>query len=194
MLDLQDLNKELDEMITEEEVKQLGLEEDMDDLEKAIIDKDRADFFIKKIKESQQEIEAIDSACDEKIEFYKNKIDAYRNNRKKEILNDNKYFSYILERYTRTELEGSKKKSIPLTFGTLQLRKTPEKYEYDDKEMLSYLQENKLDDYINIKESKSVDKKKLKEDLTYINDTVYFKGQPLENVSHIESQINFSIK
>ena len=87
MLDLQDLNKELDEMITEEEVKQLGLEEDMDDLEKAIIDKDRADFFIKKIKESQQEIEAIDSACDEKIEFYKNKIDEYRNNRKKEILN-----------------------------------------------------------------------------------------------------------
>ena len=129
MLDLQDLNKELDEMITEEEVKQLGLEEDMDDLEKAIIDKDRADFFIKKIKESQQEIEAIDSACDEKIEFYKNKIDAYRNNRKKEILNVINYFSSILERYTRTELEGSKKKSIPLTFGTLQLRKTPEKYE-----------------------------------------------------------------
>ena len=60
--------------------------------------------------------------------------------------------------------------------------------------MLSYLQENKLDDYINIKESKSVDKKKLKEDLTYMNDTVYFKGQPLENVSHIEPQINFSIK
>ena len=194
MLDLQDLNKELDEMITEEEVKQLGLEEDMDDLEKAIIDKDRADFFIKKIKESQQEIEAIDSACDEKIEFYKNKIDEYRNNRKKEILNVINYFSSILERYTRTELEGSKKKSIPLTFGTLQLRKIPEKYEYDDKEMLSYLQENKLDDYINIKESKSVDKKKLKEDLTYMNDTVYFKGQPLENVSHIEPQINFSIK
>ena len=194
MLDLQDLNKELDEMITEEEVKQLGLEEDMDDLEKAIIDKDRADFFIKKIKESQQEIEAIDSACDEKIEFYRNKIDEYRNNRKKEILNVINYFSSILERYTRTELEGSKKKSIPLTFGTLQLRKTQEKYEYDDKEMLSYLQENKLDDYINTKETKSVDKKKLKEDLTYMNDTVYFKGQPLENVSHIESQINFSIK
>ena len=194
MLDLQDLNKELDEMITEEEVKQLGLEEDINDLENAIIDKDRADFFIKKIKESQQEIEAIDSACDEKIEFYRNKIDEYRNNRKKEILNVINYFSSILERYTRTELEGSKKKSIPLTFGTLQLRKTQEKYEYDDKEMLSYLQENKLDDYINIKESKSVDKKKLKEDLTYMNDTVYFKGQPLENVSHIESQINFSIK
>lgn len=194
MLDLQDLNKELDEMITEEEVKQLGLEEDINDLENAIIDKDRADFFIKKIKESQQEIEAIDSACDEKIEFYKNKIDEYRNNRKKEILNIINYFSSILERYTRTELEGSKKKSIPLTFGTLQLRKTQEKYEYDDKEMLSYLQENKLDDYINTKETKSVDKKKLKEDLTYMNDTVYFKGQPLENVSHIESQINFSIK
>lgn len=194
MLDLQDLNKELDEMITEEEVKQLGLEEDINDLENAIIDKDRADFFIKKIKESQQEIEAIDSACDEKIEFYRNKIDEYRNNRKKEILNVINYFSSILERYTRTELEGSKKKSIPLTFGTLQLRKTQEKYEYDDKEMLSYLQENKLDDYINTKETKSVDKKKLKEDLTYMNDTVYFKGQPLENVSHIESQINFSIK
>ena len=194
MLDLQDLNKELDEMITEEEVKQLGLEEDINDLENAIIDKDRADFFIKKIKESQQEIEAIDSACDEKIEFYKNKIDEYRNNRKKEILNIINYFSSILERYTRTELEGSKKKSIPLTFGTLQLRKTQEKYEYDDKEMLSYLQENKLDDYKNTKETKSVDKKKLKEDLTYMNDTVYFKGQPLENVSHIESQINFSIK
>ena len=153
MLDLQDLNKELDEMITEEEVKQLGLEEDINDLENAIIDKDRADFFIKKIKESQQEIEAIDSTCDEKIEFYRNKIDEYRINRKKEILNVINYFSSRLERYTRSELEGSKKKSIPLTFGTLQLRKTPEKYEYDDKEMLSYLQENKLDDYINIKES-----------------------------------------
>ena len=57
---------------------------------------------------------------------------AYRNNRKKEILNVINYFSSILERYTRTELEGSKKKSIPLTFGTLQLRKIPEKYEYDD--------------------------------------------------------------
>lgn len=125
------------DFIEDEEIEELGLEE----LQKEgfrIETREQAEYFVRKIKEWQEEEKAIKAYAKDYKEKQKEKIERWEESKINEFsFQMNRYMS-MLEEYAKSELEGSKKKNVKLVEGTLQFRAAQPKYEYGD-ELLSHL-------------------------------------------------------
>ena len=101
---MEDLLSEIDE----QETKELYLDQVQD---RGITNDDQADFFIRRYKALVDTCCNINDAADRKISDYETKVEAWRESQLKNYQYTLEYIRGMLETYTRTRLEGSKKKS-----------------------------------------------------------------------------------
>ena len=104
------------------------------------------------------------------------------------------FFENALKTYTLKELEGSKKKSIKLPYGTLSIKKQHDKYEYDEKEILQWLKEYNQEKFIETKVVESINKKELKKEAYYNNGSLYIDNIPVRGITVTPQGDKFEIK
>ena len=157
---LEELNAAIAEYEKNEYEKELtgDIEED-----KYVINNDSmANYFCKLIKQLEEKINEINLHTDNEIEKIRIVYDNFRNEEVLKLTKQIDYYTGMLETYAYKSLEGTKKKSIKLPYGTLQIRKQQPEIKYED-EALEWLKENKPE-YVTIKETSSINKTKLKKD------------------------------
>lgn len=185
------LNSLFDE-ITEEEVKELGIE--IENERFAITSDEQANFFLRRLQEIREEKDKINTTCNNEIERFKSKVNNFR---AKEILsleNTENFFSTLLESYAKKQLETSKKKTLKLPFGTMSFKKGQRKIVYDDEVLNKFIKENNLKEFIRIKEE--INKSEIKKALEFNEETgvALLKGQVVQGITTSPGEEKFSIK
>lgn len=170
---MDDFLRELQAAVEKEERESMGLQDMTGDAEqdRRLIDCDsKADYFIKLVKKSQEEIDKINDYVDQEIEKTRIIYDNYRNEEVAKRQKQIDYFKFMLETYTIDSLEGKKARSIKLPHGVLQIRKQQPTITVTD-ETLEWLI-NKKPELVKTetKVKKSIDKNKLKKD-SFVNDS-----------------------
>lgn len=184
------LNALFDE-ITEEEVKELGIE--INDEKFAITSDEQANFFLRRLEEIRSEKDKINNACNNEIERFVNKVNSFRAKETLSLDNTEKYFICLLESYARKQLEGSKKKSLKLPFGTMSFKKGQRKMVYEDEALMTYIKNNNLVDFIRTKEE--INKAELKKAVELQEDgNVTLNGQVVEGITTLPAEETFSVK
>lgn len=186
------LMDELKESVMEDEAKQLGLvDHELDDTYR-ILDVSGANFFLKRLEELTFEETEINSMCDDEITKYTERVNKFRDEKLKTILNTKAYFKKLLERYAEGELSGSNKKSIKLPFGTLQFRKVGSQYSYEDEKLLKYLTDNKLTTYISVNETPN--KAELKKAASIRDGKLFIGDKEVDGVTVSDGSTSFDVK
>ena len=129
--------------------------------------KSDADFYLKQINKLIQQKEEINKFVDQEVERQLKLYQEYREDRIRPLDNQIAYYEEALRTFTLNEYAENNKKTIKLPNGTLTIKKQQPKYIYDDKQVLEFLQQNKLNDYIRTKTE--VNKKDLKKNATVNN-------------------------
>lgn len=186
-----DILESLFDEITEEEVKELGIE--IENERFAITSDEQANFFLRRLQEVRSEKDKINTTCNNEIERFTTKVNNFR---AKEILsleNTENYFNGLLEAYAKKQLEGSKKKSLKLPFGTMSFKKGQRKMVYDDEAVMNFIKSNSLNEFIRIKEE--INKADLKKAVTVNEDgIVTYNGQVVEGVTTLPGEESFTVK
>lgn len=195
-MDMMDFIKDLNEFRNDKEAEELAIKLSGDlGSDRSIIDTpSKANYFIKLLKEIYTEIEQVNSFADEEIRRATEQINEFRQDRVKSLNGQVHYYETMLRDYTEREIQGSKKKSVKLPYGTLQIKKTPAKYVYDDALAKDFLVAN-LPDFITKKETVSIDKAGLKK-VGSLNDNGDFvvNGLVVPGVAVIEQEDGFTVK
>lgn len=186
-----DILESLFDEITEAEVKELGIEIENDRF--AITSDEQANFFLRRLQEVRSEKDKINQTCNNEIERFTTKVNNFR---AKEILsleNTENYFNGLLEEYAKKQLEGSKKKSLKLPFGTMSFKKGQRKMVYEDETLMNFIKNNSLNDFIRIKEE--INKSELKKAVAISEDgTVTLNGTIVEGVTTLPGEESFTVK
>lgn len=186
-----DILESLFEEITEAEVRELGIE--IENERFAITNDEQANFFLRRLQDIRSEKDKINQTCNNEIERFTTKVNNFR---AKEILsldNTENYFNALLEAYAKKQLEGTKKKSFKLPFGTMSFKKGQRKMVYEDETLMSFIKNNNLNEFIRTKEE--INKSELKK-VVAINDDgiVTYNGQVVEGVTTLPGEESFTIK
>lgn len=189
-----ELLKDLDNEVTDKEVEELEI--NLEDNAFEITNENQADFFLRKIKELQEENDAINSACDLKIKLYNEKVNEFREKNVKQNKNTIEYFTNLLQSYANNVIkENPKKKSIKLPFGTLQYKKQAANFSYtDEQSVVKFLENLNLNQYINVTTKESLKKTELKKNLVVYEDGIFLDGHRIPNTEYIPEEQKFSIK
>ena len=147
MIDILEYLKEIED---EEDFIPDFEEEANEDKDCVIKDDATAERFIKRYKEVVKETDEAKLYAENYVIDAKQKADKYLDSVTKPL---NYQMSYI---YNQLKMYASKqrkegKKSIKYINGTLKFKKSPEKYSYDDDELLKFLKDNGLEDFMNVK-------------------------------------------
>ena len=185
------LIEELKEFIIEEEAKDLHIENLDENFQ--ILDDETANFFLKRLYEINQEKEEIVSLCDKEIEKHNQIVNTFREEKLKSFENVESYYKYLLEQYASSKLQGQTKvKSVKLPFGTLQFRKSPSQYTYDNDLLIKYLKDNNLNHLISIVESPN--KKEIKKEGSEKDGKLIIDGQEVEGIDIQPGEVKFDVK
>ena len=186
-----DILEALFDEITEEEVKELGIE--IDNEKFAITSDEQANFFLRRLEEVRSEQDKINVTCNNEIERFTKKVNSFRAKELLSLENTEKYFISLLETYAKKQLEGSKKKSIKLPFGTMSFKKGQRKMVYEDDVLMNFIKSNSLNDFIRIKEE--INKSELKKAIKLEEDgSVTLHGTVVEGATSLPAEEKFSIK
>lgn len=186
-----DILEALFDEITEEEVKELGIE--IDNEKFAITSDEQANFFLRRLEEVRSEQDKINVTCNNEIERFTKKVNSFRAKELLSLENTEKYFISLLETYAKKQLEGSKKKSIKLPFGTMSFKKGQRKMVYEDDVLMNFIKSNSLNDFIRIKEE--INKSELKKAIKLEEDgSVTLHGTVVEGATSLPAEETFSIK
>ena len=165
------MNKDKDELFMDEleqfmlkaEVEELKvkLAEDVEEDGTLLVKNNSdADFYLRQINKLKEQKEEINKFVDQELERQMRLYQQYREDRIRPLDNQIAFYEEALKTFAMNEYAETNKKTIKLPNGTLSIRKQPPKYIYNDEEVLSFLKENNLNDYIRVKEE--VNKKDLK--------------------------------
>ena len=165
------MNKDKDELFMDEleqfmlkaEVEELKvkLAEDVEEDGTLLVKNNSdADFYLRQINKLKEQKEEINKFVDQELERQMRLYQQYREDRMRPLDNQIAFYEEALKTFAMNEYAETNKKTIKLPNGTLSIRKQPPKYIYNDEEVLSFLKENNLNDYIRVKEE--VNKKDLK--------------------------------
>ena len=165
------MNKDKDELFMDEleqfmlkaEVEELKvkLAEDVEEDGTLLVKNNSdADFYLRQINKLKEQKEEINKFVDQELERQMRLYQQYREDRIRPLDNQIAFYEEALRTFAMNEYAETNKKTIKLPNGTLSIRKQPPKYIYNDEEVLSFLKENNLNDYIRVKEE--VNKKDLK--------------------------------
>ena len=165
------MNKDKDELFMDEleqfmlkaEVEELKvkLAEDVEEDGTLLVKNNSdADFYLRQINKLKEQKEEINKFVDQELERQMRLYQQYREDRIRPLDNQIAFYEEALKTFAMNEYAETNRKTIKLPNGTLSIRKQPPKYIYNDEEVLSFLKENNLNDYIRVKEE--VNKKDLK--------------------------------
>ena len=101
---MEDLLNELKASISEQEEKELGLDQEIPEDFK-ILDEKTANFFMKKLVEINQEMDEINQMCDAEIESVTQKVNTFRKSKIDSLTSTVQYFNNLLENYAKIQLE-----------------------------------------------------------------------------------------
>ena len=165
------MNKDKDELFMDEleqfmlkaEVEELKvkLAEDVEEDGTLLVKNNSdADFYLRQINKLKEQKEEINKFVDQELERQMRLYQQYREDRMRPLDNQIAFYEEALKTFAMNEYNETNRKTIKLPNGTLSIRKQPPKYIYSDEEILNFLKENNLNNYIRTKEE--VNKKDLK--------------------------------
>ena len=160
---------ELEQFMLKAEVEELKvkLAEDVEEDGTLLVKNNSdADFYLRQINKLKEQKEEINKFVDQELERQMRLYQQYREDRMRPLDNQIAFYEEALRTFAMNEYAETNRKTIKLPNGTLSIRKQPPKYIYNDEEVLSFLKENNLNDYIRVKEE--VNKKDLKK-VTQVN-------------------------
>lgn len=168
--------------IVDEEVRQEGFKVD---------DASKAEWALKKIAEDKLEMEKFQSVCKAMIEEYQSKIhqaeqrfQASTNWLKLEL---KEYFNTQKKKVTKTQ------ESVKLPSGTLKLKYSKPKFVRNEELLTKWLKENKLDDFVKVKET--ADWAGLKKTINVSGDSVITEdGEIVEGIVVEQTEPEFVVE
>ena len=197
------MNKDKDELFMDEleqfmlkaEVEELKvkLAEDVEEDGTLLVKNNSdADFYLRQINKLKEQKEEINKFVDQELERQMRLYQQYREDRMHPLDNQIAFYEEALRTFAMNEYAETNKKTIKLPNGTLSIRKQPPKYIYNDEEVLSFLKENNLNDYIRVKEE--VNKKDLKK-ATQINNNnqMMINGKEVPGVVVVPQDDKFEV-
>ena len=151
-----------------------------------------ADFYLRQINKLKEQKEEINKFVDQELERQMRLYQQYREDRIRPLDNQIAFYEEALRTFAMNEYAETNRKTIKLPNGTLSIRKQPPKYIYNDEEVLSFLKENNLNDYIRVKEE--VNKKDLKK-ATQINNNnqMMINGKEVPGVVVVPQDDKFEV-
>lgn len=187
--------QELNDSINEEEQKALNIKFNQDAEDSKFINNDsQANYFCKLVADLQTERQSKNDFIDSEIKRVLNHYEEFRNQENRKIDQKIDFFKKALEVYAMEQLSGTKKKSIKLPYGTLGFKKQQDKFEYSDELILEWLKSNKQNDFITVKTTEAIDKKKLKKDGFVNNGRLFINNIPVDGVIVSSQEDKFEIK
>ena len=151
-----------------------------------------ADFYLRQINKLKEQKEEINKFVDQELERQMRLYQQYREDRMRPLDNQIAFYEEALKTFAMNEYAETNRKTIKLPNGTLSIRKQPPKYIYNDEEVLSFLKENNLNDYIRVKEE--VNKKDLKK-ATQVNNNnqMIIDGKEVADVVVVPQDDKFEV-
>jgi hypothetical protein len=144
MNELQELEiQEAEEFIMDEEEGCLGSEHRF-----KITNLDQVNWALRKLAAYKAKAGEINSLAEAEIE----RIKSWQERELKKLEDSRKFFEGLLEEYHRSRIaQNPKEKTISTPYGKLQIKKVPQKWNYDDSKLLEWLKKNRPE-LIRIKE------------------------------------------
>ena len=151
-----------------------------------------ADFYLRQINKLKEQKEEINKFVDQELERQMRLYQQYREDRMRPLDNQIAFYEEALRTFAMNEYAETNRKTIKLPNGTLSIRKQPPKYIYSDEEVLSFLKENNLNDYIRVKEE--VNKKDLKKAAKITNNNqMMIDGKEIPGVVVVPQDDKFEV-
>lgn len=156
-----------------------------------INDLESANWCFKKIKILKKELFEKEFFAQNEIEKMKN----YIKNEKEIIESSIQYFENLIKMYVEERLEENPKFKLSLPEGTASFGKEQIKIHYDDDQMLEFVKNNKMDNFITKNITEKLNKKEFNNFLKVTEDgqVVTEDGEIIEN-AYIEKFRNFNLK
>lgn len=186
---------ELEEFMLAAELEELQvkLADDTEEDTLMIKNKSDADFYVKQINKLRQQKEEINEFVDGEIERQLRMYEEYRKKSLKPLDSQIAFYEEALKTFTLNEYEQTGKKSIKLPNGTLGIKKQQPKYVYNDEEVLEFLRNNDMNDYIRMKPE--LNKKDLKKNsIVNSNNELIIDGKVVPGVDVIPQDDKFEVK
>lgn len=186
---------ELEEFMLAAEMEELQvkLADDIEDNTLMIKNKSDADFYIRQINKLRKQKEEINEFVDGEVERQLKMYEEYRQKSLRPLDSQIAFYEEALKTFTLNEFEQTGKKSIKLPNGTIGIKKQQPKYIYNDEEVLSFLQENELNEYIRMKPE--LNKKDLKKNaMVNSNNELVINGQTVPGVVVVPQDDKFEVK
>lgn len=154
--------------------------------------KSDADFYLRQINKLKQQKEEINKFVDQEVERQLKLYQQYREDRTRPLDSQIAFYENALKTFALNEYTETGKKTMKLPNGTLSIKKQQPKYVYNDEQVLEFLQENKLNDYIRTKSE--VNKKDLKKNAAINNNNeLVIDGKIVPGVVVIPQEDKFEV-
>lgn len=190
--------EQLLEFMEELELEQTGIKvEEVNSDTFKIQTKDQANFFLKKLEEVREQRQEIINTADREIAIVKARVEAWKEKELRSADGSEQYFLGLLEQFYLTEnaeVEESKRKKLKLPYGNIGYRKVADKYVYDDEALLKFFQDNKLKQFIRIKEEPNKADLKKDADVTVQDGHLLYKGNEIAGVEIVPQDPVFEVK
>lgn len=152
---------------------------------------DQANYFARKLRELREERAEAEAAAKKQLDAYKERVDQWLTGVSNPLVNQETRLLNLLETFASEKLNGTKKKSLKLIEGTLQFRSQGDKFEYDDKALLAYAEDN-LKDFV--KRAPSVDKAGLKQEVKVKGGRAFYKDVEIAGITVMPQPDKFDVK
>lgn len=196
MINENEFINELEGYLLSEEAKELEIGITGEEEETPVIDSpQKANFFLKLIKNIDEDMESINNLCDEEITKTTDRVNTYREAQLSSLANQKEYFLKILKNYTEAMFLNSKKKNIKLPNGTLAMTKQQPLWEYEDDEIISYLKQHNLNDLLTVEVKEKINKKDLKKSVEVDDDGhAVINGEVMPGIKITTREDKFTVK
>ena len=197
------MNKDKDELFMDEleqfmlkaEVEELKvkLAEDVEEDGTLLVKNNSdADFYLRQINKLKEQKEEINKFVDQELERQMRLYQQFREDKIRPLDNQIAFYEEALKTFAMNEYNETNRKTIKLPNGTLSIRKQPPKYIYSDEEVLNFLKENNLNNYIRTKEE--VNKKDLKKAAKITNNNqMVINGKEVPGVIVVPQDDKFEV-
>ncbi|MGL5507702.1 MAG: host-nuclease inhibitor Gam family protein [Paraclostridium sp.] len=196
MLDMKDFLESLEEYKNAKDAEELQIKLTGDiSNDRGVIDSpNKANYFLRILQDVKMDIDKVNQTCDEEIRMATERINEFREDSLRSLKNQVVYYEAMLRDFTIREIEGTKKKSVKLPYGTLQLKSSQPKYIYDDSVAIDFLNEN-FPSFVVEKTTKSINKADLKK-MGAIDPegNLVVEGKVVPGVSIVHQEDTFTVK
>lgn len=189
-MDYSDFLSDLEEFLSEEEKKSLGINEEADHI---INDKSQANYFVKLSKDCEAEMQALKDFVAEEKQRYNDLLEKFLLNQLESISRKKRYYDGALEDYAVRELMETNKKSIKLPYGTLAIKKQQPQYEYDEAAMLEWAKQE-APEFIKTSVKETINKSEIKKLGTVKDGELYISGTRVPGVFITDRDDKFEVK